>query len=1192
MPDRFGKISIHEIPAVPPTSPESIEVKKTLPPPKPGKAAKEKKRRPTRRKTGWLLWLGGLLGAFLLYLAVGFVVIPRYIASSLHNSVKESTSFDLEPGIIAFNPLTFHFSMAQTRLSDASGSPLASLSRLDADLAPISLLRLDLVCNTVTLSELTLHLTREKDNSYNFSLLNQPQAGEDPSDLLSFSELPFFFSLNNIVVKEGRILFADKPTGKTHTVEKLHLELPSFSNIPFQSNQYLRPSFSAVINGSPVELSGQAFVGEGGEGATTMSANLHGLELPLYAEYLPSPLPLVFTGGKVDGKVNFIFDPANREEERVAIDFELQLSAVELNTSEETLFVTAPKTDISGRVLPMSKSLAFKNISSEKPSFHTFGTTLLDSLDPLFKKDKAAPGGSGTSVTVVASPPVKLETLTLESGSFHLWEARSANKPKTSWDGLVLRIKGYDTAAPRDTSDGEGSTFSLQGGEAGTPSAFTWQGNLASSGSQTGELSLKDFDLAELLKALGADDTFTVSGRADLSGKLIVSPPEKAGDSLAFKIADAELNASDVKVFEGKSVVFEAPSVQCASLATALKTIHFGKVSIDSGATYLQTEKIPSVLQSFSGGRYLLQELRYHGQLTVQKDAKDKSKALYSDLRIAARNLDTLEKAKENFSLSAKTPGGGFIDGNGDLRLAPFSANLDATFSGLVAGDILPLVTRSPLLAGVSGTLSGKGNFGLPKIGYSGDLVIGKGTMPIPAHQPLAWDTVSLQGLNYSSQPLHLGVVEVKFEQPRFSWQLGKDEQGPLGQLASFLRLHLPDPPPQPKSEEGGSVAVSTFNVQAVSFQDASVTLHDPRLKPKWQGKVGSLSGSIENINSSTLGESSTFSFTGSLQDTTFTLNGTLNVFSSEDPGAYRLALDNYPLGNLHEQLAGLSEIDSKSGFCSLVLDVGPQEGQSRRSGSLTVGKVKATAPSSDAALALALLTDNNDTFTLDFNFSGATASSKTALFEELLALFQTKIVKAAVSPLLLASGDYTDLIGNEFIAFEPGQATLSDSGKVILGRYVELLQSHPLLGLEFSGGIDRETDAPILKEQLMIMEHQRVEEENRQRYQEWLREKEIFEQKVAEQQKKQASKVKTGEPAPPPAVLKDYLPLQPKAVSVNNSMLLDLARKRVQLLLQQVSEQYGIAADRLTIEPLKKVPSDQEIQNGPWVRVSLTSTR
>jgi hypothetical protein len=583
MPDRFGKISIHEIPAAPPTSPESIEVKKTMPPPKPGKPAKEKKRRPTRRKTVWLLWLGGLLGVFLLYLAVGFVVIPRYIASSLHNSVKESTSFDLEPGSIAFNPLTFHFSMAQARLSDASGSPLASLSRLDADLAPISLLRLDLVCNTVTLSELTLHLTRENDGSYNFSLLNQTQAGEDPADLLSFSELPFLFSLNNIVVKEGRVLFSDKPTGKTHTVEKLHLELPSFSNIPFQSNQYLRPSFSAVINGSPVELSGQAFVGEGGEGATTLSANLHGLELPLYAEYLPLPLPLVFTGGKVDGKVDFIFDPTNREEERVAIDFELQLSAVELNTSEETLFVTAPKTDISGRVLPMSKSVAFKNISSIKPAFHTFGTTLLDSLDPLFKKDKAAPGGSGTSVAGVAPPPVKLDTLTLEDGSFHLWEARSANQPKTTWDGLVLRIKGYDAAAPRETADGEGSTFSLQGGEAGNPSTFTWQGNLASSGSQIGELSLKDFDLAELLQALGADDTFTVSGRANLSGKLTVSPPEKEGDTLAFKVAEAELNASDVKVFEGKSVVFEAPSVQCASLATALKTIHFGKVSIDSG---------------------------------------------------------------------------------------------------------------------------------------------------------------------------------------------------------------------------------------------------------------------------------------------------------------------------------------------------------------------------------------------------------------------------------------------------------------------------------------------------------------------------------------------------------------------------------------------------------------------------------
>jgi Domain of Unknown Function (DUF748) len=1192
MPDRFGKISIHNIPAAAPTSPESIEVENTMPPPKPGKPTKEKKRRPSRPKTVWLFWLGGLLGVFLLYLAAGFVVIPRYLASSLHNSVKESSSLVFEPGTIAFNPLTFHFSVAQAKLSDASGNPLASLSRLDADLAPISLLRLDLVCNTVTLSELTLHLARENDGSYNFSHLNQKNAGEGAADLLSFSELPFFFSLNNIVVKEGRILFSDKPTGKTHTIEKLHLELPSFSNIPFQSNQYLRPRFSAVINGSPVELSGQAFVGEGEEGATTLSANLHELELPLYAEYLPSPLPLIFTGGKVDGKVDFIFDPANKEEDRVAIDFDLQLSAVELNTSEETLFVTAPKTDISGRILPMSKAVAFKNISSTKPAFHTTGTSLLASLDPLFKKDKAEPGAAGGAVSDTALPPFKLENLTIEDGSFHLWETRGAKQPKTSWDGLLLHIKGYDATAPGEKASDTDSTFSLQGGEVGSSATFTWQGNLAPSGSQVGELSLKDFDLAELLKALGADDTFTVSGQAYLTGNLTLSPPEKAGDTLTFRVADAELKGADVKVFEGKSVIFEAPSIQCTSLATTLKTIHFGKVSIDSGAIYLQTDKIPSALRSFSGGRYLLQELRYHGQLTLQKDEKDKNKSLYSDLTIAAQNLDTLEKAKENFSLSAKTPHGGSIDGRGDLRLAPFSANLDATFSGLAGGDILPLVTYSPLLAGVSGTLSGKGNFGFPKIGFTGDLAISKGSMKVPNHQPLSWSSLSLQGLNYTSEPLHLGVVEAKFEQPQFSWQLGKDEQGPLGQLASFLRQYLPDPPPQPKGEEGSSVAVSTVGVQAVSFEDGSVMLHDPRLKPKWQGKISSVSGKIEDINSSKLSEGSSFSFTGSLQDTPFTLKGNLNVFSSDDPGAYQFALDNYPLSNLQEQLASLSEISIKNGLCSLTLDAGPKDGQLHQSGTLTVGEVKATSPSSDSALALALLTDNNDTFTLDFDFSGAAASGKTALVEELLSLFQTKTIKAAVSPLLLASGDYTDLIGNEFIAFDPGQATLSDSGKAILGRYVELLQSHPLLGLELSGGIDRDADTPILKEHLMIRERQRVEEENRKRYQEWLREREIFEQKVAEQQKKQAAKGKTGEPPPPPAVLKDYLPLQPKTVNVDNAMLLDLAKKRVQLLLQQFSEQHQIAADRLTIEPLKKIPSDPEMQNGPWVKVSLISTK
>lgn len=1192
MPDRFGKISIHQSPTAPPDAPESIAVQEAAPPKKPGKPVKEPRRSPRKVASG-IYWLGAVILLFALYLAAGFLALPRFLATSLPQSLKESTTFLLDPGIIAFNPLTFHFSISQAKLSDAQGTPIASLGHLAADLAPISLLRLDLVCNTVTLSEVTLHLTREKDGSYNFSPLLGQTAKDRSSDLLRFSDLPFLFSLNNIVIKESKVLFLDAPTGKTHTIDKLHMELPSFSNIPFQSDEYLRPSFSAVINGSPVELAGKAFVGGSGEGATTLTANLHGLDLPLYAEYLPLPLPLVFTAGKIDGTLDFIFDPTSQEEDKLAIDFSLQAIDAEFNTEQESLFVTAPLTEIAGRVKPMARSLAFSNIASQKTTLHTFGNTVLGSFDPLFTKDQPR-AATATSPAPSPSSPLALsiDKLTVAAGAFHLWKEKGDKEPLASWNELEVAINGYDSQASPEQAPEDGDTFILKGKAADSAAAFSWQGKISPSRRQVGELLLSDYDLAGLLHALGGDESLGIQGNAAVNGTLTVSLPEKAGEHLGLKVADAELTATDVQVREGKQVVFEAPTVRCSSLATALKTIHFGKIRIDNGTVQLPPETLPALFRSFSGGKYLVHELVFSGQVTALRDREGKKKSVYTEVELVAKNLDTLEKAKENLTLTAKTTTGGAVSGHGDVRLAPFSVVLDTTFTNIAASEIFPLVSHSPLLAGLSGTISGKGNFGFPKIGYSGDLAIAKGSLPIHGNTPLTWTNLVLQGLNYSRQPVRLGVVAAHFEEPQFSWKFDNHQAGPLGQFADFLRKHLPDPPAQEQAEEAKEAATPPIDLQTITFKDGSFSVLDPRVKPKWKGDGSGVSGSIKSITSGTLAEGSPFSLSGKLQDTDFTIDGNLKVFSQVDSGEYHLTLDHYPLVSLREQLTALSEVDTKNGYATLKLTGANTNGQFLVSGSATVGKVKATSFTSDSALTLALLTDPDDTFTLAFDLGDASSGGKTALIEDLLALFQTKVVKASVSPLLLASGDYADLIGNEFISFEPGQALLSENGTAILGRYAELLQSHPLLGIELSQGVDRDSDVPVLKEQLMARERQRVEEENRKRYQEWLKEKEIFDQKVAEQQKKLAAKAKPGETLPAPAVLKDYIPLQPKTVNVDNAMLLDLARQRLQMVLRLLTEQFAINAARLTIEPLKKVPNQEETQIGPAVKIALVATK
>ncbi|MBU1564038.1 MAG: DUF748 domain-containing protein [Proteobacteria bacterium] len=1184
MPDRFGKITIY--PTVPAT-PAGKEVKKTIPSP-PSKVPKGKKRPSPRRKSSSLIWLGTVLVIFGLYNVIGFLGVPYYLTSTLSDNFNKSTGMVFDPGHISFNPFTFHLATEQAKILTETGTTLATLRFLSADLAPFSLLRLDLVCNTVTLSDLTLNITREEDGSYNFSkLLGQQQAG-GPSEILNFSDLPFLFSLNNIAIKNGNVVFLDSPTGKTHTIEKIHLDLPTFSNIPFQTTQYLRPSFSAVINGSPVELTGQANMGGAADAATTLTCNLHSLDLPVYAEYLPLFLPLLVTSGKADGTINLLFDPASQEDDKIAIDFDLQLTDTELQTVDETVFVTAPETQVKGKLKPMAKSVVFSSISTTEPIFQSIGNSFLSSVNTLFKKEKKV---SPTDKASSAPFSLAIDDLLVKDGTFHLWKEKQAKHPESSWNSLQVNVKNYSSIPPAESKKGSGS-FILNGKKEGDSSSFTWQGPLPSIENLSGIVTIEKTDFKELLLSIGADQELAVKGLAELKGQLSVTFPQDSNASVGYKLADAELIVQDFQLLDDKLTVLSAPSVRITSLGTAYKTIHFGSVSLQNASLFLPVNRIPDIFKQFTVGKYLLKNIDFSGQISLLSGKKSNQKTLYSGVLLKANDLDTPEKTKDNFSISAQSSSGGVIQGNGDVRIAPFSLTINTEFKGLGAADIFPMMTHSSLLNSLTGVLAGKGSLSLPKRRFAGELQLTKAVIRNGPGSSFSWDDMLLQGVNFTAEPFHLGITSTTINQPQFSWKISKNDPGLMPQLASFFQRHLPTSENEIQSADKTKVAISPVNIQEIQFNQGNILIQDNRLKPKWKGDVTDLSGTIKDIHLTASASNSVFSFTGKLQDAPFTIVGAMDVFAKEHNGKFRYTLDSYPLASFHEQLAPLTDINTKNGFFDLQLDFTSKDGQFQNTGSLLFSNVKPISEKSESALTLALLTGPDDTFRLDFDFARTAPLGKTIFLKEILSFFQTKVVKASVSPLLLASGDFTDLIGNEFAEFEPGKYTLSERGKEVLSRYASLLTSHPQLGMELSGGIDRNIDTPAMVKLLEAAEIQRVEDENKKRFEAWQKEKALFDQKVIERQTKLAAQRKNVENTLPPAVLKDYIPVQPKQLIVDDVMLLELAKKRGQVLSQYLAEQQVVEPGRLVIVPLKRITSDQSGLPASVMKITLIAIK
>lgn len=1184
MPDRFGKITIH--PTVP-TAPAVEEVKKPLPAPQP-KAPKVKKRPSPRRKKGAFIWLGSILAIFGLYIALGFLGVPYYLTSTLSDNFNKKTGMVFDPGRISFNPFSFHFATEQAKILTETGATLATLHSLSADLAPFSLLRLDLVCNTVNLSELTVNITRELDGSYNFAkLLSQKQSG-GPSEILNFSDLPFLFSLNNIALKDSKVLFSDSPTGKTHTIDKIQLELPSFSNIPFQTNQYLRPSFSAVINGSPFELKGQARMGDNAGEATTLTCNLHALDLPVYAEYLPLFIPLFFTSGKADGEINLLFDPASQQDDKLSIDFDLQLTNTELQTVDETVFVTAPATQVKGKLQPVAKTVVFSSISTTDPVFQSVGSSLLSSINTLFKKEKKLPPAGTTAGTPFS---LAIDDFLVKDGTFHHWREKGAKQPQATWNALQLSVKNYSSTPPAEGKKDSGS-FLFSCGKEGTPSSFAWQGDLASNENLSGTVTLDKMDFKELLLSIGADQGLAVKGLAELKGQLTVSFPQDLASSIDYKLANAELMVQEFQLVDDKLIVLSAPFLKIASLGTAYKTIHFGNISMQNGSVLLPINRIPDIFKQFTVGKYLLQDIDFTGEINLISDEKGKQKTIYSGISLKASDLDTPEKAKDNFSISAKTSTGGTIQGQGDVRIAPFSLTINTEFNGLAATDIFPIMTHSSLLNSLTGVLSGKGSLSLPKKRFAGELQLTKANIRRAPDSTFSWNDMTFQGVNFTSEPFHLGIAGTTINQPQFSWQISENDPGPMQQLASFFQRHLPAVETEKQPGEKTTIAISPVDIQEIQITRGNILVQDNRLKPKWKGDITDFSGNIKDIHLTASATNSTFSFTGKMQDAPFTIAGEMDVFSKEHNGKFHFTLDNYPLASFRQQLAPLTDVNTNSGFFDLQLDCSAKGGQFQNTGSLLFSGVKPLSEKSESALTLALLTGPDDTFRLDFDFARTAPLGKKIFLEEILTFFQTKVVKASVSPLLLASGDFADLIGNEFTEFEPGQYTLAEKDKEVLARYTSLLTAHPQLGLELSSNIDRDIDAPAMKKQLEAIEFNRVEAENLKRFETWQKEKAIFDQKVAERQKKQATQGKTTENTMPLAVLKDYIPAHPKQIIVDDAMLLELAKKRSQLLSQYLTEQLAVQPERLTIAPLKRITNNQSGLPASGVKITLTAIK
>jgi hypothetical protein len=244
------------------------------------------------------LWLVGIVLAFGLF---GYFAGPPLAKSLLVSQLSKELGREVSIGSIDVNPYALSARVADVSVKEAGGREVAGFDELFVNLSGFSLFQWGAVVDEIRLSGPRLSVVRLDEGRYDISdLLDKWLAPSEPSPTPRFS-------LNNIQVSGGKLVFDDKPEGRVHTVDNLELKLPFISSLPYQAEIIVQPSFSATVNGSPFALQGRSKEIFEGKHESELAIDLDRLDLAGLQPYVPDWVPLRVDAGYLDSELKVLF---------------------------------------------------------------------------------------------------------------------------------------------------------------------------------------------------------------------------------------------------------------------------------------------------------------------------------------------------------------------------------------------------------------------------------------------------------------------------------------------------------------------------------------------------------------------------------------------------------------------------------------------------------------------------------------------------------------------------------------------------------------------------------------------------------------------------------------------------------------------------------------------------------------------
>ncbi|MDH3931371.1 MAG: DUF748 domain-containing protein, partial [Chromatiales bacterium] len=436
------------------------------------------------------------------------------------------------------------------------------------------------------------------------------------------------------------------------------------------------------------------------------------------------------------------------------------------------------------------------------------------------------------------------------------------------------------------------------------------------------------------------------------------------------------------------------------------------------------------------------------------------------NLNLTVTDFSTAPGSTFRLELETGITSGGQLSVSGNVGLDPQSAVLDIDIGSLSLEPLEAAIgdnSKVQLLSGalsLSGRLSHDGN---ETVAFTGTARVDEFATEdtILNERFVAWKTLSIPSLEFALDQETLAIDTLAFDAPYAKLTVKEDgttnisdifpDDAAADEPAGSEATAESDSATDNVADDDSGAGSFKIDVGTVTISDGSANFADLSLPLPFATAIHSMSGAVDNI-SSHRGEPATVAIKGTVDESgSADISGDLDPFAPTDLLKMDLIFKNVHMPKLSPYSAKFAGREIASGKLSLDLEYRIENGQLDSQNNfvidqLTLGKKveSADAPSLPLDLAVALLKDSNGRIDLDIPVTGDLNDPEFHYGPVVWKAIGNILVKAATAPFKLlgallpgGGGDGENL---EFVDFEPGLATLSESETVDLGSIAEVL--------------------------------------------------------------------------------------------------------------------------------------------------------